>query len=620
MRSWRILLLGSALVAVALVLLSFGLRSAHDASANPLGSLVSISAGEGQSCAITNGGGVQCWGQADLLGASPPSTNIPVDVAGLASGVTQISAGLTHTCAVTQTGGLKCWGGTFGGAAVDVAGLSSGVAQVDVGSGRTCVVTTAGAATCWGSNSYPGDQPSPTVVQGLESGVASVDVGIEHTCAVMSSGSVKCWGANQHGELGDGTTNDRYSPVDVAGLSGTVAVAVGLNHTCVLTDAGGVKCWGYHYRMAPADVPGVSSGVAAISALYNHTCALTTAGGVKCWGANDYGQLGDGYSCGIACASPTSVTGLSSGVTRIAVGVNHSCAVKDNGSAKCWGNNFIGQLGDGAGGVGNVSPLPADVVEQNAKQSPCPTEGCPTPPQRPVLRDGLDFSIGIDTNGDGMEDCGTRDGQSPECTVPSGASVDVMIDINSLPAGLSGFAGVDLVINDAALRVLDSRYEFVWPDCVSYASNRGHPDNGHPDNLVAFGCSGSGRFDSTYSGPMLKVPATCSQSGSVTLLHGQGYTDAIDNDVRAYYERTSGSETVDITCGSKIAGDTDCNTSVNSLDAVLTLQRSATLVDHVACAQQADVNMDNRADAVDAALTLQYTVGLLDSLPRVPQN
>jgi alpha-tubulin suppressor-like RCC1 family protein len=231
--------------------------------------------------------------------------------------------------------------------------------------GHSCALLNTGAVKCWGSNSdgQLGDgtttnRTTPVTVTGLSSGVSAISVGANHSCAVLITGAVKCWGNNQFGKLGDGTKTSSSTPVAVSGLSsGVSAIAAGANHTCALLRTGGVKCWGDAgktgdgsglERVTPVDVSGMSSGVSVISAGFYHTCALLKSGAVKCWGSADRGATGDG---GGGDAPGSAISNLSLGVVAIATGERHNCALLTTGAVKCWGWNDLNQVKPTSGDV-----------------------------------------------------------------------------------------------------------------------------------------------------------------------------------------------------------------------------------------------------------------------------
>ena len=299
----------------------------------------------------------------------------PVDVTGLKTGAQAIAGGGQHTCAVTRAGAAKCWGenrvGQVGSrptpngrtpVPVNVAGLRSGVKAIAAGSGHTCALTSGGGVKCWGAGYASGSKTpttTPVDIAGLTSGVTAITAGFDQTCALTNGGGAKCWGWNINGQLGNGSTTFSYTPVDVAGLtSGVSMIAAGDSFTCAVTSGGGAKCWGWNEDgqlgngsrsvypgTTPIDVTGLTSGVSAITAGGHHTCALLTSGGVKCWGNNEYGQLGNGSRR--SSNTPVDVAGLASGVREIDAGFAHTCALMRGGGVKCWGWNY-GRLGNGS--------------------------------------------------------------------------------------------------------------------------------------------------------------------------------------------------------------------------------------------------------------------------------
>jgi alpha-tubulin suppressor-like RCC1 family protein len=326
------------------------------------------------TCAITSGGGVQCWGRNGEGELGIGTTTSPYDQSGVPlpvcasgvwngtscsggaalTGVYVISAGAyaSHTCATVIWGILKCWGNNSAGQ------LGSG----SDGLNPKVVVCASTSSSC--NSTYH-----------FLAGITAVATSDRHTCALDLSGNVWCWGANVVGQLGDGTTTARNVATRVcasgsgqdcpngAPLSGVTAIAVGRSFSCALTTSGGVKCWGTNIvgelgdgtttnRLLPVDVSGLTSGVAALVAGEFHACAVLTGGGVKCWGYNIDGELGDGTQ--VSKTTPVSVCATGSGasctaltgVSKLSAGVAHTCVITTPSSVKCWGDQAFGQLGN----------------------------------------------------------------------------------------------------------------------------------------------------------------------------------------------------------------------------------------------------------------------------------
>jgi alpha-tubulin suppressor-like RCC1 family protein len=380
---------------IAFATLLSGWPASPAASAAPPPTVTQISAGLSHTCAVVDGG-VKCWGR-NIVGQLGDGTTSgrpkPVNVIGLTSGVASVSAGSGHTCAVTTAGGVKCWGrNTYGQLGdgttnnspvpVDVAGLTSGVAMVSAGDTHTCAVTTAGGVKCWGrnlngqlGNASITNSPTPVDVVGLSSGAASVSAGSTYSCAVTVAGGADCWGDNSSGQLGNGDpmNGSTLTPVAVYGMtSGVSAVSTGDDHACALRTASGatsagVRCWGAGgvgqlgnganaSSSAPVPVSTLTIGVKAVDAGSNHTCAIKSNGGIRCWGYDAKSQLGDGGTANQN--KPVAVVGLANGNAGVAAGGSHTCVITGQGGVKCWGDNSFGQLGDG---THTSSPAPVDV-------------------------------------------------------------------------------------------------------------------------------------------------------------------------------------------------------------------------------------------------------------------
>jgi alpha-tubulin suppressor-like RCC1 family protein len=301
-----------------------------------------------------------------ILLPTPPAAADSNEAPGAPQAFQELSLGYDHSCAVDGDRALRCWGGNFWG-------------QLGLGDHADRGWDTGQLGTAL-----------PTVDLGADPltgrfGVRAVSGGAEHTCALLSIGRVKCWGDNSFGQLGLGDMNARgdgpnemgdHLPVTDLGVAPVVAVTAGRAHTCALSDDGTVRCWGANYdgqlgrgnvtqrgdlpnqmgaNLGPIDL-GPGRTATAISAGGDHTCALLDDSTVKCWGANNAGQLGqgdtfdrgDGPSEMGVDLSPVPL-GTGAVVTAISAGGDHTCALLDTGQVKCWGENASGELG-----LGNV--------------------------------------------------------------------------------------------------------------------------------------------------------------------------------------------------------------------------------------------------------------------------
>jgi alpha-tubulin suppressor-like RCC1 family protein len=227
----------------------------------------------------------------------------------------------------------------------------------------------------------PDPEPPVAAASGaLLASVAGLSAGGDLTCALLTSGAVECWGSGQHGQLGDGIArldHQRVLPLGVVGLgSGVAAISAGRYHTCAVTRSGAALCWGNNaygqlgtgderMRTTPAPVSGLGRGVHALSAGFQHTCALMDTGSVRCWGLYHVGspQGGDARQS----RTPVAVPGLLSGVTAIAAGRDHTCVLTTQGGVRCWGSNLYGQLGNSslAQTDARATPVPVDGLSRN---------------------------------------------------------------------------------------------------------------------------------------------------------------------------------------------------------------------------------------------------------------
>jgi alpha-tubulin suppressor-like RCC1 family protein len=182
----------------------------------------------------------------------------------------------------------------------------------------------------------------------VETGIKSISCGREHTMILKNNGTLWATGFNNKGQLGDGTTIDKTTPVQV--MTNVESVSTGQYYTMILKTDGTLWAVGYNSsgqlgdgttidKTSPVQV---MTGVRSIYAGYSHTFIVKTDGTLWATGSNNYGQLGDG-----TIQLKSTPIQIMSGVFKVSVGMSHSMIIKTDGTLWATGYNIYGQLGDG---------------------------------------------------------------------------------------------------------------------------------------------------------------------------------------------------------------------------------------------------------------------------------
>src|SRR6266566_809256 len=353
---------------------------------------ISVSAGSGQTCAISDIGIAYCWGlnNAGQVGSDSatehceesrwlnPCSTTPLRVKGDEK-FAGISLGVRVSCGLVTSRVAYCWGDRTFGPSSDTAVVSwttpvmvadTQFVSLAVGQSVLCGVAGSGAAYCAGRRNNGvlgvgdpaaafGEQRQPVPISGSLTFSAIGIGGNGFACALTRDGRAYCWGMDAGwGVLGRRGARSS-SPLLIADATRFQSLSVGGYHVCGLTPDGTAFCWGggthgqlgngaeeSSPRPVRVDAPLVFR---SISAGGSHTCAVTAEGVAYCWGSNDSGQLGnpnthDNCGEGVCSRRPQAVAG-DLRFTVISAGGSHTCGVATGGAVYCWGSNEDGQLG-----------------------------------------------------------------------------------------------------------------------------------------------------------------------------------------------------------------------------------------------------------------------------------
>ena len=221
-----------------------------------------------------------------------------------------------------------------------------------------------------------------TAQEAMAQEIVQIAAGGNHTVALKKDGSIWVWGRNNYGQLGDDTATDRRSPKRIGNENDWAQITAGDTYTVALKKDGSLWGWGHNYMVIADESSygvrtpgrlGDENDWIQIATSDSHAVALKKDGSLWAWGKNEYGQIGDGTTTDRPAhnkpdrllkkemARPTRI-GEDNDWTQIAVGANHTAALKKDGSLWVWGQNIYGQLGNGT----NIdhNPIPAKIMDE----------------------------------------------------------------------------------------------------------------------------------------------------------------------------------------------------------------------------------------------------------------
>ena len=294
-------------------------RGSGDAQARPANA-ATISAGLNHTCGIKTDRTVVCWGDNEYGQSDAPS-----------GAFAAIAAGTGHSCGIKADQAVVCWGDNDWSQLNAPAGAFTAISSGHV---HSCAIRADGTVACWGHNGY-GQLDAPTGV------FTAISAGGGHSCGVRADRTAQCWGASNRGQAN-------------APDGAFTAVSVGTFHSCGLRTDRTAQCWGYYDVNSTIDTEitdGLNDTYVSVASGIEHVCGLSVQGEIDC---HYFAPVQPGIWVGgaeivevlaaVVGAKVQLVDAPEGQFNAIDVGESHSCAIRTDGTAVCWGHNTKNQL------------------------------------------------------------------------------------------------------------------------------------------------------------------------------------------------------------------------------------------------------------------------------------